>query len=150
MQRIRTEIEIDAPTDQVWSVLADFSSYPAWSSFIREIDGRPSAGCRLRVRLEPPEGRGMTFRPRLTAVEPERQLRWRGRLGVPGLFDGEHCFRLIPTGQGRTRLVHSETFKGVLVPVLGRGLDSTRDGFEAFNTALKDRAERASAEQPAR
>ena len=52
---------------------------------------------------------------------------------VPGLFDGEHGFRLGAQAEG-TLLVHEERFSGVLVPFVRRMLEtSTRAGFEAMN-----------------
>jgi len=60
---------------------------------------------------------------------------------VPGLFDGEHGFRLEAIAGG-CRLHHGETFNGILVPLFGRMLDDTERGFAALNAALKERAER--------
>jgi hypothetical protein len=93
------------------------------------------------VRIEPPGGRGMTFRPTVLTVEPNRELRWLGRLLLPGLFDGEHSFRLEPLATGRVRLVQAERFTGLLVPILGGMLGNTERGFQAMNQALKERAE---------
>ncbi len=84
----------------------------------------------------------MTFKPTVIHVAPERELRWRGRLLLPGVFDGEHCFEMSPLGEGRTRFVQREKFSGLLVPFLWNRLaTNTRRGFEAMNTALKERAE---------
>ncbi|SFC41779.1 hypothetical protein SAMN05444422_10861 [Halobiforma haloterrestris] len=140
MEHIETFEEIDAPPDVVWEVLLEFDSYPEWNPFIRAIEGAPSTGERLRVRIEPPESRGMTFRPTVVAVEPGRRLAWRGRLVVPFAFDGAHEFHLEPIDGDRTRLLHRETFRGALVPLLldGRRI---RRGFEAMNAAVKERAE---------
>ncbi|MFQ3665679.1 MAG: SRPBCC domain-containing protein, partial [Sphingomonadaceae bacterium] len=88
----------------------------------------------------------MRFQPTLLVAEPARELRWRGRLVLPGLFDGEHWLRLQPDGTS-TRLVHGERFSGLLVPLLAGTLDRTRAGFEAMNAALKAEAERAWAEK---
>jgi len=83
----------------------------------------------------------MTLRPRLVEVAAGRELRWRGRLGVPGLLDAEHAFLLRPHAGG-TRLVQEETFRGVLVPLLAASLDrGTLPAFVAMNQALKRRAE---------
>jgi hypothetical protein len=61
---------------------------------------------------------------------------------VPGLFDGEHSFTIQPLGENRVRFVQREAFKGLLVPLFGRSLDSnTQRGFEEMNRALKERAE---------
>ena len=147
MRELRSEIEIDAPQERVWRVLTYFGAYPEWNPFIRAIEGDLTPGSRLRVRIEPPGARATTFKPTLLAVAPNRELRWRGRLLLPGVFDGEHRLTLDRAGEARTRFVQSETFRGVLVPLLGRALDSTARGFEEMNQALKVRVE-AAADRP--
>lgn len=147
MREIRTAIDIDATPERVWEVLTDFEDYGAWNPFAR-ITGQPNVGARPHVRLTPPNGRGMSFRPRVTAVDPNREFRWRGHLFVPGLFDGDHRFELEPLDGGAgTHFVHSEAFTGVLAGLLFRFVgDDTEAGFVAMNEALKRRAEEASAE----
>jgi hypothetical protein len=144
---IRTEIEIAAPADQVWDVLQDLAAYPEWNPFIREIAGPIEEGARLNVRLQPPDGHGMRFRPRVVEVAPGRALRWLGHLGIPGLFDGEHRFLIEPVAPDRVRFVQEERFSGLLVPVIlrfaGKG---TRQGFESMNAALKSRVEQHEAQ----
>ena len=141
MKRIETQIAIAAPPERVWAILTDFPAHASWNPFITSISGEPRQGGRLAIRVEPPGGRGMNFRPRLLAVEPGRELRWLGRLFVPGLFDGEHYFLLEPAAGG-TRLTHGEKFSGLLVAMMGRsGFDPIERGFEAMNQALKARAE---------
>jgi hypothetical protein len=139
VRRLEAAIEVDAAPERVWEVLTDFAAYPEWNPFIRRIEGRPEQGQRLEVRIEPPGARGMTFRPTVLAAEPGRELRWLGRLLVPGVFDGEHGFRLEPAGEGRTRFVQSERFRGLLVPLFGGTLEKTQHGFEAMNEALARR-----------
>ncbi|MGY1786360.1 SRPBCC family protein [Geodermatophilus sp. SYSU D00698] len=142
MTQLSTAIEIDAPPERVWAELTDLGAYPEWNPFIVRAEGDVAPGARLSLRMQPVGGRAMGFRPRLLEVAPARELRWLGRLGVPGLFDGEHVFRLEPVGPG-TRLVQEETFRGVLVPLLARSLRrGTLPAFEAMNRALKERAER--------
>jgi hypothetical protein len=87
----------------------------------------------------------MGIRPTVLAAAPSHELRWLGRMGVPGLFDGEHRFRIEPLGPDRVRFVHEEHFTGLLVPLVMRLIaHSTRQGFEAMNRALKTRAEQPS------
>ena len=87
----------------------------------------------------------MTFKPRVTVVDPGRRLEWLGTMGIPGLFDGRHSFRLESLGDDRTRLTQAEEFSGFLVPLMGTVLERTRAGFEAMNEALRVRAERVAA-----
>jgi hypothetical protein len=84
----------------------------------------------------------MRFRPTVLCVRPERELRWRGRLFIPGLFDGEHYFLINPINDGKVDFVHGENFSGLLVLFLGGVLAATEAGFRAMNTALKEKVER--------
>jgi hypothetical protein len=152
MTSIRTEIDIAAPTDVVWDVLTDLEGHAAWDPFVVEAAGDVRPGARLRLRIVPPGSRGMVFRPRVVEVVEGRSFAWLGRLGVRGLFDGLHRFELHPLPGGRTRLVQSETFRGVLVPLLRRTLASSERGFRALDAALAQQAESraaALAAQPA-
>jgi hypothetical protein len=143
MRQLRAEIEIAAPPDRVWEVLSDFDAYPEWNPFIRRIGGSPHEGEKLEVRIEPPGGRGMTFKPTVLEATPGRELRWLGRFLVPGLFDGEHRLRVEPRDEeGRSWFIQSEEFRGVLVPLFGGMLGKTEEGFRQMNTALRQRAER--------
>jgi hypothetical protein len=142
MKELHSEIEIDASAERVWRILTDFASYPQWNPFIRRISGEPATGERLEVRLQPPGSRGITLRPTVLNAEPNRELRWLGRLLVKGLFDGEHSLAIQQLGENRVRFVQSEAFNGLLVPLLSRSLDNnTRRGFEEMNRALKEQAE---------
>jgi hypothetical protein len=139
---LHTEIEIDAPAQAVWDVLADFAAYPAWNPFVKRIEGTLAKDARLRVQLQPPGGSAMSFRPRVIELEPGKRFAWLGRLGIRGLFDGAHRFEVIALKPDRTRLVQAEHFSGILVPLLRKQLDGkTRQGFEAMNEAVKRRAE---------
>lgn len=141
MKQLHTEIHVDAPPAVVWDVMNDLAAYPQWNPFVVSAAGTLAVGERLTVRLQPPGGRAATFRPVVTAVEPGRAFEWLGHLGVPGLFDGRHRYDLQPE-RGGTRFVQSEEFRGVLVPLMARSLDTgIRQGFEAMNRALARRAE---------
>ena len=140
MKRIATTIDIDAPASTVWRILTDFAAYPDWNPFIRRLSGELVAGARLQVTVQPPGRRAMSFRPVVQRVEADRELRWLGRVLLPGLFDGEHAF-LIEQRTGGCRLHHEETFNGLLVPLFEGTLSATEQGFVALNVALQRRAE---------
>ena len=139
---LSTHIDIDAPPEHVWDVLTDFDRYHEWNPFARVV-GRPTRNARLHVELTPPGGRTMRFRPTVTCVEEDHELRWLGHLWRPGVFDGEHRFVLEPLdGGARTSVTHAETFTGALSPVVWRFIGArTERGFEAMNAALKRRVE---------
>ena len=139
--QVSTEARIPATPEQVWAVLADLASYADWNPFVVQAGGVLEPGERLRLRLQPPGRRATGFRPVVTELVPGSVLEWLGRLGgVPGLFDGRHRFELHPTADGGTRLVHAESFRGLLVRPARGALDGpTREGFLAFNDALARR-----------
>jgi len=138
---VATVIEIDADPHAVWDVLTDFPAYPEWNPFMDSIDGTAEVGRRLVVHLAGRGGRGTTFRPTVLVATPGEELRWIGRLGPGGLFDGVHSFVLTANPDGTTRLTHSERFTGILVALLKGATTGSHAGFEAFNEALRRRVE---------
>src|SRR5918999_2074632 len=115
MRELTSSVEIGASARRVWDILTDFGSYPDWNPFITSASGEAERGATLEIRIEPPEGRAMTFKPRVLEATPERELRWLGRLFLPGVFDGEHSLRIEPIADERVRFVQSERFDGILV-----------------------------------
>ncbi|MBY5162336.1 SRPBCC domain-containing protein [Salsipaludibacter albus] len=139
MRIVEHDVHIPAPPDTVWQVLAETDRYDEWNPFMTQLSGRLAVGEQLTVTIRP-GGRSLTFRPTVLAIEEGTFVRWRGRLGVPGIFDGDHELRLVSPPEGGTRFVQREVFSGLLVPVMGRVLDDTEPGFAAMNAALRDRA----------
>lgn len=140
---ISTTIDIDASPQAVWEVLTDFAAYGDWNPFMDRVEGTPEVGAKLVVHMTPNGGRGMTFKPTVLAANPGQELRWLGKLGFGGLFDGEHSFVLAANADGTTHLTHGERFSGILVAPLKGTLKNSHAGFEAFNHALKQRVENA-------
>lgn len=143
MRELHTEIGIDAPPGRVWRVLTDFAAYPEWNPFVTSVreSGELKEGARLEIVVRVPEGPTMTFKPRVLKAEPGRELRWLGTLPLPGLFSGEHIFRLEPAGAGGSRFLHGERFGGLLIPFMGGVLRKTERGYRLMNEALKRRVE---------
>lgn len=143
MRQYSSEIEINATRERVWQVLTDFPSLPDWNPFIPSMEGELVAQERLKVRIEPPGGMGMSFSPTVLRAEPGVELRWIGHVLMPGLFDGEHYFTIEPLDGSRVRFVQGEKFTGLLVPLMGviGVYKSTEAGFKEMNRALKERAE---------
>lgn len=136
---INTAVEVEAPPARVWEVLTDLEHYAEWNPFIVSAAGNAHAGQRLTLRMKA-AGRTFTVRPTVVERSEGRVLRWIGRLGVPGVFDGEHIHEVQPTPTG-ARYVQRELFGGLLVGFLGKTLAATETAFEEMNQALKRRAE---------
>jgi hypothetical protein len=141
-KQLHATIGIDATPQRVWQILTDFAAYPDWNPFITRASGTASPSERLRLRMQPPGGRGATLRPTVLEADPGRRLRWLGHLLFPGLFDGDHSFIIEPLVDGRVRLTQQEQFRGILLPLAARSLDRhTLPGLQQLNQALKRRAE---------
>ena len=141
MRELQAWIEIDAPTERVWDVLSDLSRYEEWNPFMTQAAGELVEGAKLAIRIQPPGGRQMEFRPTVLEVELRRSVRWLGRFIVPGIFDGEHTLAVEPVGDSAARFTQRERFSGVLTAFSGKLFDRTQIGFEAMNEALKQRCE---------
>jgi hypothetical protein len=139
MKNIQTEIVINADITKVWDVLMNFKSYPTWNPFVTSIRGEPKLGNKLTISINPPEGKGMTFKPNILTLETNKEFRWKGKLGINGIFDGEHYFILEHL---ETKFIHGEKFSGLLVPLLGKMLDKTQKGFQLMNESIKNECER--------
>lgn len=134
---IQTSIQINASPARVWEVLSDFEKYPEWNPFVSALYGDVAVGKRIKVKLP-----GMNFTPKVLIFKPLEEFRWRGNLFFPGLFDGEHSFKIEQTSSNSVVFRHEEYFSGILVPLFKNMLDGkTKAGFEAMNQALKLRAE---------
>jgi len=132
-------IQIDAAPMDVWAILTDLGRYPEWNPLFRSAAGEVAVGKRITLRsVHPANGRMMTVKPRIAVAEPGAELRWTSSL--PGIISGEHSFVLSPA-DGGTRLVQSETFRGLLVRLSGKTLDRAEASFSELNEALKRRAE---------
>lgn len=139
MKSIRTEIVIDAPISKVWNTLIDFDSYKDWNPFVH-IEGKPIVGTKLRNRMFIEGQKEQVFTPELLEVAKEKELRWLGTMGIKGLFDGEHYFKLQAEGPNKTRFIHGENFKGILVwPIMKMVGKATLKGFNAMNVAMAER-----------
>jgi len=123
-------------------VLTDFEDHPRWNPFIQSIEGEKVPGRNITVFIKPPGSKGMVFRPVILKFNPIREFRWKGKLGIPGIFDGKHYFILEPIDKSQTRFIHGEQFSGILVSLMGKALAMTRDGFTLMNEALKRESEK--------
>jgi hypothetical protein len=139
VRTVSASIGIDVPPAQVWTVLTDLASYPDWNPLFRTAAGEIAVGATITLKsVHPVGGRIMTVKATILAAEPGAELRWTA--GLKGLIGGEHSFALSPAGNG-ARLVQSETFGGLLVPLSGTVLTRAEASFRDLNEAIKMRAE---------
>jgi uncharacterized protein YndB with AHSA1/START domain len=108
-----SEIEVAAPPEVVWDVLADFESWPEWNPDVGEvtIDGPVAQGTEFRWKTG-----ALPIRSTLSEVERPNVIGWTGK--APGIR-AVHVWRFEPRGAG-TRVVTEESWAGPL-PRLLRG-----------------------------
>lgn len=137
-KQLHTSIIINAPIQKVWDILTSFHLYPSWNSFITHIEGIPTINQTIKVKIQ-----GMSFTPKILKFASNEEFRWRGKLLFPGLFDGEHSFKLTENKDGSVLFEQSEFFSGVLVGLFSKKLDTeTLNGFNTMNKELKTQAEK--------
>ena len=123
-------IEIPAPPDRVWAVMADIERWPEWTPTVTQIQrldrGPLAVGSRARIRQ--PKLPAATWQ--VSELQPGCSFSWVMR--SPGVcVTGEH--RVEPAGRG-TRVTLSIRFSGMLgglVARLTRGLNQRYLALEA-------------------
>lgn len=142
MKQIETDKVIQAPSEKVWQVFTTFENHSGWNPFIQTISGGKKAGKRLKVTINRSKDKTMTFYPEVLKYEPNREFRWKGKLGMSGIFDGEHYFILEEKEANRTKFIHGEIFSGILVFMMEGTINKLRRSFEMMNAAIKKESER--------
>ena len=137
-----TEIEIQATADRVWQHLTNLDNFHLWNPFILSAQGIVRLGEKVQIHIKPPQGKDLNFQTTIIQVEPDRNLTWRGKLIIPGLFDSVHSFTIDPIDNNSVHFIQSEKFSGLIVPLLAKDLNTKLlHGLELMNQALKVRAE---------
>ena len=120
VRSIVSVVDINAPGDRVWQVLTDLNGYRAWNPFLTSASGTIAPGNTLTVAAKI-GNRTITFHPRISAVEPGKNLVWVDRLLSPEFFQDEHEFEVIEIDQSHTRVIQSAHVKGIMVAPFGAG-----------------------------
>jgi len=135
---IKSEISINASVEKVWNVFMNHKEYSNWNPFIRQISGPMEVGKILSVTIGAEGNKPMDFTPLVLVNETNKEFRWVGKLGVKGVFDGEHYFFLEETDHNQTKFTQGEDFTGLLSGIFMLIIrEDTEDGFKAMNEALK-------------
>ncbi len=145
-KEIEETIEIAAGPSEVWWQLTSFETYSDWNPLITRIEGELREGASLAVTLQPNGTPPLVLKPTVVTVEPERELRWKERIALPNLLEGEHSFLIESLGVHRVRLTQRQVFKGMLVPgAFALTAKHFQRGLREMNLALRQRAEAAHA-----
>ncbi|MGP5726257.1 SRPBCC family protein [Arthrobacter rhombi] len=98
MESLRTQQDVNASADVVWSVLQDGAQYCSWVPGVVDVDGGVQDGQSITLIRQ--EGQENT-RLHITAATNRRQMTWRAGPGL-GLDEFEVSFELSDTEFGCT------------------------------------------------
>ena len=142
MKTIETSIFIDSTPEKVWGILTKFEEYGLWNPFMTKVIGSATLDSKIEVNIKTISGKKRTYYPIITRCETNKELRWKGKSFLPGVFDGERIFILENSNDDKIIFSHKEIFSGLGVRLVGNKLDeSLRESFVTMNEALKARAE---------
>lgn len=142
MKTIETNIIVDSNRNKIWAILTKFEEYELWNPFMTKVVGNAILGSKIEVNIKTISGKQRTYFPIITKCEINRELRWKGKSFLPGIFAGERIFVIEETNDNRVSFLHKEVFKGLGVKLVGDKLDQDlRESFVIMNKALKARAE---------
>ena len=141
--RVHTETEIEAPSEVVWAIIADFQRYPEWNPLMVEARARPAAGERMEWTAVV-NGSARAYDATIDRANPGQELAWTGPVSsLPrALFWGHHRLVIEKRPDDRVRFVNTEVFGGVASIALQSFLrNDVSRAYDAHNAALKARAE---------
>jgi len=142
LKTIETNIVIDSTPEKIWDILTNFEEYTLWNPFMTRVMGNANLGSKIEVNIKTINGKKRTYYPIITKYETNKELRWKGKSFLPGIFDGERIFLLEKSNDDKISFLHNEIFTGWGVKLVGKKLDeSLRESFVRMNEALKIRAE---------
>ncbi|MCC6246037.1 MAG: SRPBCC domain-containing protein [Gemmatimonadaceae bacterium] len=129
--------DISASPGRIWELLTNAADFPRWNSTVTEISGTVAPGARLAIRV-PISPR--TFNVTVQTFDAARRLVWAD--GAAPMFRGVREFTLEPISDG-TRFTMTETFSGVLLPLINKSLPDFDPVFTTYAADLKREAERS-------
>ena len=142
MAHIREQIDIDAPPERVWAVVAeDVKNAPKWTSYLEKAEkldaGAPGKGTRYRYLLNLP---GTTVTLEVEQDVYNKPKKCAGRF-VKGPLKGTWTYTYTPRKDGSTRLVYEMDYElggllrfagGLLGPQYAAGIHSNMESLKRY------------------
>lgn len=139
MKRFHTSILIHAPAERIFALLTDLPGWLRWNPTVDAVQGSCTPGGRVTVRAKASPGRA--FALEVTELAPPRRMVWSG--GMPlGLFTGTRTYSLTPRPDGNVQFEMTESFTGLMAPLITRSIPDLQPSFDEFARCLKSEAER--------
>lgn len=128
----RVEVDINAPTSAIWSLLTDSQNYTSWNSTIVSIEGDIVQGGTIKLvsKLDP----NRTFKLKVKEFVPYRLLSWGDPMG-------KRTYTL-EEKSGATHVTMTEKIGGPIFPLFASKIPSFDASFDQFVNDLKKEAEK--------
>lgn len=143
MAHLREEVEIDAPAERVWAVVAeDVRNAPRWTTFLEKVekldDGPPGKGTAYRYHLNLPGG----HKVQLEVVQDAwtKPKKCAGRF-IKGPLKGTWSYTYTQHKDGSTRLVYEMEYElagllrfaaGLLGPQYAAGIHKNMQSLKKY------------------
>ncbi len=138
---IQAATTINAPLEQVWSVIVDLARYSEWNTFVPSMQSSLQVGSSLTMGVQMNKKLRIKIVETVTVVEERHQLAWKARFPAWYLHS-ERFQTIVPIDAYTTGYATHETFTGLMAPFLKLTLgNDLRQGFAGIALNLKERAE---------
>lgn len=144
MQTIKTEIEILAPPEKVWSIITDIEKWQEWNPTINRSAGQATLGSAVTITMMSDEAGkdGPKYSPQIIQLDEPKYFHWRAHMMAGFIFTNDKIIELEKTDTG-TKITHKETFKGLMAFFMkGQMEKGVPPMLNMMNDALKQLAEK--------
>ena len=133
---ISVGITIAAKPEKIWALLTDAANFPKWNSTVSSIEGQIAQGQKIKVRVPSTD---RVFNLKVSGVDPARRMVWSD--GMAPMFKGVRNFALTSKPDGSTDFQMTESFSGLMLPMIAGALPDFVPVFETYVADLKKAAE---------
>lgn len=139
--KIEHRVGIQAPSDTIWDLVYDLSTWKDWNPLYVEASGDVRIGSTLTLKMALPGDEPTVIRPTVLEWVPREQLHWRLKL-MGGLVSNTRYIEIEQIESASCIVSNGEIFGGFLGPNVAKRLGrKVWRGFEAMDLALKEAAE---------
>lgn len=137
-----TEIIVESSSENIWSIILDFDSYPQWNPFTPMVAGEPKVGAPVMLHARLYGKKPLLTPHHIVELVPGHKLSWVQDSPPEWLLRAVRSQIIEADGPGRVRFINRIEMKGPLALltywIMGPAI---RRGFWDMSKALKVNAE---------